>query len=188
MRAPPLDHPLPHERPGARESLTPVPTLLAPDRDLKPPELQSLIENFCLGTRRLHLYGSAHSLRRGWLTLSAPTAAPRSGVFSRESVVHPVEREGTASEQQERWGAPREWTRDEWEARWKKPGMPVTTVGGGGAGAGSGSSKVGSLGPAGVGAEKVQRVDSLLPYVEGQSRFPVAWDPRSRTRCPRAPS
>ncbi|KWU41253.1 MT-A70-domain-containing protein, partial [Rhodotorula sp. JG-1b] len=39
------------------------------DPDLKPPELQSLIENFCLGTRRLHLYGSPHSLRRGWLTL-----------------------------------------------------------------------------------------------------------------------
>jgi hypothetical protein len=39
------------------------------DVNLKPPELQSLIENFCLGTRRLHLYASPHSLRRGWLSL-----------------------------------------------------------------------------------------------------------------------
>lgn len=28
-----------------------------------------MIENFCLGTRRLHLFGSPHSLRRGWLTV-----------------------------------------------------------------------------------------------------------------------
>ncbi|KAK4049781.1 regulatory protein [Microbotryomycetes sp. JL201] len=39
------------------------------DPQLKPPELQSIVENFCLGTRRLHLYGSPESLRRGWLTV-----------------------------------------------------------------------------------------------------------------------
>ncbi|BGP57925.1 regulatory protein [Rhodotorula sphaerocarpa] len=100
------------------------------DPALKPPELQSLIENFCLGTRRLHLYGSPHSLRRGWLTLSAPTPSfPNDddpGMYSSDSVVHPVEREDDAAEQRERWGAPRAWTRDEWEARWQKPGVTAT--------------------------------------------------------------
>jgi hypothetical protein len=38
---------------------------------MKPPELQTLIENFCLGTRRLHLYAPPTSLRRGWLSVSA---------------------------------------------------------------------------------------------------------------------
>ncbi|KAG8815338.1 hypothetical protein FS842_006184 [Serendipita sp. 407] len=35
----------------------------------KPPEMYSLIENFCLGTRRLELFGRASSLRRGWVTV-----------------------------------------------------------------------------------------------------------------------
>lgn len=34
----------------------------------KPPEMYSLIENFCLGTRRLEIFGRASSLRRGWVT------------------------------------------------------------------------------------------------------------------------
>ncbi|KAG0148997.1 hypothetical protein CROQUDRAFT_360161 [Cronartium quercuum f. sp. fusiforme G11] len=35
----------------------------------KPVELYHLIENFCLGHRRLELFGSKRSLRRGWLTI-----------------------------------------------------------------------------------------------------------------------
>lgn len=35
----------------------------------KPPELHALIENFCLGTRRLEIFGRASSLRRGWVTV-----------------------------------------------------------------------------------------------------------------------
>ncbi|KAK7035359.1 regulatory protein [Paramarasmius palmivorus] len=36
----------------------------------KPPEMYTLIENFCLGTRRLEVFGRASSsLRRGWVTL-----------------------------------------------------------------------------------------------------------------------
>jgi len=35
----------------------------------KPPEMYTLIENFCLGTRRLELFGHLHSLRPGWVTL-----------------------------------------------------------------------------------------------------------------------
>ena len=35
----------------------------------KPPEMYQLIENFCLGTRRIELFGRNRNLRRGWLTV-----------------------------------------------------------------------------------------------------------------------
>lgn len=33
--------------------------------------MYQLIENFCLGTRRLEIFGRYHSLRRGWVTVTA---------------------------------------------------------------------------------------------------------------------
>ncbi|KAJ7353589.1 MT-A70-domain-containing protein [Mycena albidolilacea] len=43
------------------------------DPTRKPPEMYTLIENFCLGTRRLEVFGHASSsLRRGWVTALAP--------------------------------------------------------------------------------------------------------------------
>ncbi|GAA5895443.1 hypothetical protein JCM6882_006253 [Rhodosporidiobolus microsporus] len=156
------------------------------DPDLKPPELQSLIENFCLGTRRLHLYGSPHALRRGWLTVSAPAAPSSSStslsttalspsttkttsepLYSPTSTVHPVEKEGSEEEQRERWGVegPREWDKKEWDSRWRRPG-----VGAGMARSVSGEVLAGASGSRrGSGAEgegEVVRVESLLPYVE----------------------
>jgi len=39
------------------------------DPTRKPPEMYTLIENFCLGTRRLEIFGRARSsLRRGWVS------------------------------------------------------------------------------------------------------------------------
>lgn len=39
------------------------------DPNRKPPEMYTLVENFCLGTRRLEIFGRARSsLRRGWVT------------------------------------------------------------------------------------------------------------------------
>lgn len=35
----------------------------------KPPELYDLIENFCLGSRRLELFGRKRNVRKGWLTV-----------------------------------------------------------------------------------------------------------------------
>lgn len=35
----------------------------------KPPELYTLIENFCQGTRRIELFGTNDNLRPGWLTV-----------------------------------------------------------------------------------------------------------------------
>lgn len=72
------------------------------DRDLKPPELHALIEQFCNGTRRLHLYASPHSLRRGWLSLgttfepivadstSSPTSPPQT---ASTPIILPIEGE-----------------------------------------------------------------------------------------------
>ncbi|KIM41900.1 hypothetical protein M413DRAFT_71486, partial [Hebeloma cylindrosporum] len=41
------------------------------DPTRKPPEMYTLIENFCLGTRRLEVFGKLSSLRRGWVTVLA---------------------------------------------------------------------------------------------------------------------
>lgn len=39
------------------------------DPTRKPPEMYTLIENFCLGLRRLEIFGRPSSLRRGWVTV-----------------------------------------------------------------------------------------------------------------------
>lgn len=44
----------------------------AADPTRKPPEMYNLIENFCLGMRRLEIFGKHTSLRRGWVTVLAP--------------------------------------------------------------------------------------------------------------------
>lgn len=59
----------------AREvSSPPIPGSHRPiDLRLKPPELYTIIENFCLGTRRIELFGTNRNLRRGWLTVGLPS-------------------------------------------------------------------------------------------------------------------
>jgi mRNA m6A methyltransferase non-catalytic subunit len=59
------------------------------DPSLKPPELYQLVENFCLGTRRLELFGRAASVRRGWVTALAagqdsPSALAAAGIQVKE--------------------------------------------------------------------------------------------------------
>lgn len=50
----------------------------------KPPEMFTLIENFCLGTRRLELFGRARSsLRRGWVTVLAEGDSIKAGEQAR---------------------------------------------------------------------------------------------------------
>ena len=43
----------------------------ASDPTLKPPEMYTLVENFCLGLRRLEIFGRSRALRRGWVTALA---------------------------------------------------------------------------------------------------------------------
>ncbi|MCO5590184.1 hypothetical protein L7F22_044153 [Adiantum nelumboides] len=49
------------------------------DMRSKPPEMMDLIENFCLGTRRLELFGRNRNLRRGWLTIGLDAGPDRPG-------------------------------------------------------------------------------------------------------------
>ena len=41
------------------------------DPTLKPPEMYTLVENFCLGLRRLELFARGKTLRRGWVSVLA---------------------------------------------------------------------------------------------------------------------
>lgn len=43
--------------------------MISIDPTRKPPETYTLVENFCLGLRRLELFGRTHSLRPGWVTV-----------------------------------------------------------------------------------------------------------------------
>ncbi|CCF54297.1 hypothetical protein NDA11_003171 [Ustilago hordei] len=75
-----------------------------PDMTSKPPELYSIIENFCLGTRRLELFGRNSNLRRGWLTIGlelGPDAPrwPEDGKVELPSAGLPVLQEEAAVDQ-----------------------------------------------------------------------------------------
>ena len=49
------------------ETIEPGVDIISPLK--KPHELYTIAENFCLGTRRLELFGTNRNLRRGWLTV-----------------------------------------------------------------------------------------------------------------------
>lgn len=73
------------------------------DPTRKPPEMYTLIENFCLGTRRLEIFGRARSsLRRGWVTVLADGEEDRV-----QELVH--ERASCLPENVRRWD------KDSWE-------------------------------------------------------------------------
>merc|ERR1719263_1149860 len=52
----------------------------------KPEELYHIIEHFCLGRRRLELFGTDLNLRRGWLTLGKSLSSTN---FDRDKFIHP---------------------------------------------------------------------------------------------------
>ncbi|KAI0094471.1 MT-A70-domain-containing protein [Irpex rosettiformis] len=78
------------------------------DPTLKPPEMYTLIENFCLGLRRLELFGRARSLRRGWVSALAEgeelsIGAAQGGDVAMEGDETPVR-----------------WEREVWEAKMRE--------------------------------------------------------------------
>ncbi|KAI0830122.1 MT-A70-domain-containing protein [Trametes gibbosa] len=91
------------------------------DPTLKPPETYTLIENFCLGQRRLEIFGRARTARRGWVTVLIDGEEERID----EGMPLDSSPDGPAD------GASR-WNREQWEARVKelagggKPVVPVT--------------------------------------------------------------
>ena len=88
------------------------------DPTRKPPEMYSLIENFCLGIRRLEIFGRPSSLRRGWVTVLGDEHLPL-----REGAIHVGGEEG---------GIATKWVQESWEEGIKglsgtgKPVVPMT--------------------------------------------------------------
>ena len=90
------------------------------DPTRKPPEMYTLIENFCLGTRRLEVSGKLSSLRRGWVTVLAPGQdehLPASGALHVEG---------------EEGGLANRWVEQTWQEGIKevssgKPVVPMTS-------------------------------------------------------------
>lgn len=76
------------------------------DPTLKPPEMYTLIENFCLGLRRLELFGRARTLRKGWVSALAE---------GEEAIVHSLE--GDDQPMDGDTETPVRWDRESWEAK-----------------------------------------------------------------------
>ncbi|ESK89921.1 transcription regulator [Moniliophthora roreri MCA 2997] len=75
----------------------------------KPPEMYTLIENFCLGTRRLEVFGrTSSSLRRGWVTLLSQV--------EEEEFLRQKGSESTMFIDGEEGGEVFKWERDKWDA------------------------------------------------------------------------
>ncbi|KAF8970596.1 MT-A70-domain-containing protein [Flammula alnicola] len=90
------------------------------DPTRKPPEMYTLVENFCLGMRRLEVFGKLSSLRRGWVTALAPGQEehlPSGGALNVEG---------------EEGGIATRWVQESWEegirelANGGKPVVPMT--------------------------------------------------------------
>ncbi|GLB44617.1 putative MT-A70-like family protein [Lyophyllum shimeji] len=89
----------------------------ASDPTRKPPEMYTLIENFCLGLRRLEVFGRPSSLRRGWVTVMAEG--------QHERLPQAADSRGTIHVEGEDGGLATKWDRDTWDEAIKE-----RTVGG----------------------------------------------------------
>ncbi|KAJ3505731.1 hypothetical protein NMY22_g17480 [Coprinellus aureogranulatus] len=79
----------------------------AADPTRKPPEMYTLIENFCLGMRRLELFGRPSSLRRGWVTVLSPGQESSELLHARS--------DGTLDVPGNEGGEGSIWNRETWE-------------------------------------------------------------------------
>lgn len=91
------------------------------DPTLKPPETYTLIENFCLGLRRLEIFGRARTLRRGWVTALAEG--------EEESLDVRSQAEGSTAQDQamdDDLEVLVKWDRESWESKIKELVPPGT--------------------------------------------------------------
>lgn len=58
------------------------------DAPRTPPYLYTLIENFCLGARRLELFGDGNRARRGWVTAAVGPTPDGTATFDAQSYPH----------------------------------------------------------------------------------------------------
>ncbi|EDR09433.1 uncharacterized protein LACBIDRAFT_319029 [Laccaria bicolor S238N-H82] len=92
------------------------------DPTRKPPEMYTLIENFCLGLRRLEVFGRPSSLRRGWVTILS---------LGQEEALHTTE-DGVVYVEGEEGGRAGVWVQETWEEGIRelsgggKPVVPMT--------------------------------------------------------------
>lgn len=80
------------------------------DPTRKPPEMYTLIENFCLGIRRLEIFGRPSSLRRGWVTVMTKG-------FDRQLAVSD---DGTVHVEGEEGGQATKWRKETWDEKVKQ--------------------------------------------------------------------
>lgn len=97
------------------------------DPTVKPPEMYTLVENFCLGLRRLEIFGRARSVRRGWVTVLAD---------GEEQRIDSVKEKRRLDGDDDREGKLEEWERENWEGKVKEISARSAAVNVGGQGAG----------------------------------------------------
>ena len=102
----------------------------------KPPEMYTLIENFCLGLRRLELFARARSLRRGWLSVLADgeeAHVPAVQACAADARLSPEQLDGGVNVLGQELGVDRaeRWDQDKWEAAmraWLQSGRAVVPM------------------------------------------------------------
>ncbi|KAI0632844.1 MT-A70-domain-containing protein [Trametes polyzona] len=87
------------------------------DPTRKPPEMYTLIENFCLGLRRLELFGRARTARRGWVTVLQDGEEDALALADPSS---PADDTTGAGDGERQDGGAVRWDRERWEARIKE--------------------------------------------------------------------
>lgn len=106
------------------------------DPTRKPPEMYTLIENFCLGLRRLELFARARSLRRGWVSVLAEgeeTHVPTVQACTAEARLSPEQLDGGMNVLGQELGVDRveRWDQDKWEVAmrgWLQSGRAVVPM------------------------------------------------------------
>ncbi|KAH9033114.1 MT-A70-domain-containing protein [Lactarius pseudohatsudake] len=106
------------------------------DPTRKPPEMYTLIENFCLGLRRLELFARARSLRRGWVSVLAEgeeTHVPTVQACTAEARLSPEQLDGGMNVLGQELSVDRveRWDQDKWEGAmrgWLQSGRAVVPM------------------------------------------------------------
>lgn len=78
------------------------------DPTLKPPEMYTLVENFCLGLRRLELFARGKTLRRGWVSVLSAGEEERIPLADEEM-------KGIEGDR-----SPRLWDKEKWDVDMKE--------------------------------------------------------------------
>lgn len=98
--------------------------------------MYTLVENFCLGLRRLELFARARSLRRGWLSVLADgeeAHVPAVQACAADARLSPEQLDGGVNVLGQELGVDRaeRWDQDKWEAAmraWLQSGRAVVPM------------------------------------------------------------